>query len=246
MSNQRNSGFAFVRPVECEALGKASARANKVFIYIRAKYPEGRDHYIGVRDFEEIGMGRTTAAKALKELVDIGLLNRTEDSSFGSKRRRAKYRIVNERQSADADNAGAYSPRTRKNAEDTVRENGRKPRLQSTSPDIPKEASRPSASKPKGREDDKLIDEPRVCESLQASLLRIESAAKALNMSDQQFINRSGDRKRADFLARNFLNGEIDRVKLADCLADPPSKGLADEWDVVVRPVVAPIERRVA
>lgn len=92
-----DSGFAFVRASEVAALKSLSPNASKLWIAVRAGRDEAKPFDCGARDFRDWGLSKDQTSRALAELVAIGLLELEAQSSFGEKRRRARYRIVHRR-----------------------------------------------------------------------------------------------------------------------------------------------------
>ena len=223
--NNRQAACAFVRGPECEALRELPANAAKLWIAIRFGRREEADFAIGVRDFNDWGMGRDAVSRALSALIDAGLLRRVTKSSFGQKRKRAVYQIVHRReadslQSVQPDKAVAHSPDSRTMKREQSGKTDCRSTLQSENTDITSTFSVPLERR---KDKEKVQDEERgsAVKKNRERLLRIERAAKAVAMTDGAFMKMAGGPEPADFLAQKFSRGDLDALQLRAALADP-------------------------
>ncbi len=223
----RRRPFAHVREAECEALKGLSADAAKLWIAIRFGRDDTRDFSCGCRDFKDWGLKRDRVCKAIGELVAAKLLERVACASFGEKRRRARYRITHTKksealQSLRTDKADLDSRSTATVDGATVAQDGQSGSPQSLKSDIPKEASRPSASSQEGRE----ASEGRA--QARERSLRIERAAAAAEMQKWAFVEKAGGLEQADFIAKRHEVSKLSAPQLRRALAER-ANGLENE-----------------
>lgn len=216
--------FAFIREPEGEALKRLSPLAAKVFIAVRLGRREDQPFELGVRDFKDWLISKDQAARGLAELVAAGLLETLREASFGEKRVRRRFRIVHRKQAGQSQNRDAATGGSRKGATvipiQSRRRDYQKP-LQSQNRDIHKEASSPSAQKPKGEEAAGRRPEPpppdgggsaaRVC--FREERRCVERAASRLAMSAYALTAALGGPKAAASLALALHRGDLSLVE---------------------------------
>ena len=225
--------YSLIFESEIEALKQLSGNAAKALIFL--KFGGAEDRAAGCRQVADgTGLSKDQAARALRDLVEAGLLKITHAGRYGRKGNVSKYQITHtpaskrdENQSRKCDTPERFSRTGVTERRKSVAPARLKPNNQSHQRDTLKNASSASPQRRKDEEEEGFCDDQirhnAEVEANRQRSKRIHATAASVGLSGVAMMNVAGGPQAADFLARKFSRGELSVDQLRARLAEKPT-----------------------